>query len=121
MAKKLLIVDDEPDLLRLTALFLTKKGYDVLTAIDGEMGVLVAKESKPDFILLDIKLPKIDGYEVFRRIRGDRSLARMPIVFATADASVHVSENAERLGAEGYLLKPFETTALIDKIEECLN
>ena len=121
MSRRLLIVDDELDLLRLTTLFLRKKGYEILTATDGEMAVAVAKESKPDFILLDIKLPKIDGYEVFKRIREDPSLAKTPIIFATADASVHVSENAARLGAEGYLLKPFETTALIGKIEQCLN
>ena len=118
---KLLIVDDELDLLRLTTLFLEKRGYEIVTATDGEMAIRVAQESKPDFILLDIKLPKLSGYEVFERIRGDLNLAKIPIIFATADASVHVSENAERLGAEGYLLKPFETTALIEKIERCLN
>jgi DNA-binding response OmpR family regulator len=117
----LLIVDDEPDLLRLTTLFLRKKGYEILTATDGEMAVKVAQECLPDFILLDVKLPKLNGYEVFEKIRADKSLPRMPIIFATADASVHVSENTTRLGAEGYLLKPFDAAALIQKIEQCLN
>ena len=119
--RRLLIVDDEPDLLRLTVLFLFKKGYEVLTAMDGENAVTMAKECKPDFILLDIKLHKMNGYEAFEKIRSDRSLSKIPIVFASADASVNVAENAKRLGAEGYLLKPFETTALIDKIKQCLN
>ncbi len=118
MANKLLIVDDEPDVLRLTEFFLKKKGYEVLMATNGEVAITIAKENRPNLVLLDIKMPKMDGYEVFKRIRRDENLTKIPIVFMTADASTHVSENTEYLGAEGYLLKPFEMTALLNKIKQ---
>ncbi|MDD5216651.1 MAG: response regulator [Candidatus Omnitrophica bacterium] len=120
MGYRILIVDDEPDVVKLTTLRLERSGYDISIATDGDMAVLVAKQVVPDLILLDIRLPKLNGYEVFRRIREDPQLAKIPIIFATADDSGEVPENVQRLGAEGYLIKPFETAVLVKKIKQFL-
>jgi len=118
---RILIVDDEVDVVKLMKLTLKKYGYEIFSATDGEMGVALSKETKPDFILLDVKLPKMSGYEVFKAIRKEPELTQIPIVFATADASVNVTENVELLGAQGYLLKPFAMSELIGKIQQFLN
>ena len=121
MTKSILIVDDEPDFLSLTALFLKRNGYELFTAPDGEKALLAVKEKKPDFILLDIRMPGMSGYEVLEKIRKDQSVPNIPVVFLTADTRICPPENLARLGAQGYFLKPFETGELLAKIRQHLD
>ena len=119
MAKSVLIVDDEQDFLNLTSLFLKRNGYTTYTAQNGAKALLAVKEKKPDFILLDIRMPGMNGYEFLEKIRNDRNLPATPVVFLTADSNP--PENLAQLGAQGYFLKPFETGELLAKIRQYLD
>ncbi len=118
MINRLLIVDNEPDILKLASFFLRKNGYEILIATNGEMAIAIAKESKPNLILLDIKMPDIGGHEVFRRIREEQGLAKVPIIFMTADTDFHLFKNTKFPGNVSFLMKPFKMTALLSKIKQ---
>ncbi|HTL47822.1 MAG TPA: response regulator [Verrucomicrobiae bacterium] len=119
--KKILVVDDEPDVLKFVKLRLESQGYEVYTAENGETAIHVTKKIRPDLILLDIKLPLFDGYEVLRRVRGDPELSETPIVLATADASVRVQEGSKLLDANSYLMKPFDSEEMFKVISRELR
>jgi len=121
MAHKILLVDDEPLLLKLGVTVLKYAGYDVVTAIDGEDALEQAKESQPDLILLDLRLPKLNGFVVFDILQKDETLKKIPVIFATADATVPLAEKVEELHAEGYLLKPYTSEEMLLKIQTCLG
>jgi len=118
LINRLLIVDNEPDILKLASFFLRKNGYEILIATNGEMAIAIAKESKPNLILLDIKMPDIGGHEVFRRIREEQGLAKVPIIFMTADTDFHLFKNTKFPGNVSFLMKPFKMTALLSKIKQ---
>ena len=108
MKKRILVVDDEPDVSKSIVFRLQKRGYAVTAAFDGQEALDRVVKEKPDLIFLDLKLPVLDGYEVCRRVKGDPSLKKIPVIFLTADTSVGISESAKEAGAEGFILKPFE-------------
>ena len=115
--KKILIIDDEPDILKLTSLRLRKLGYDVLTAVDGEKGFESIRDKKPDLVLLDLMLPVASGADVCRRVKKDEQLKNIPIILFAAGSNTIVAERAETLGAEDYIVKPFDPEELINKVE----
>lgn len=110
----ILIVDDEPDILRMLGLRLKKSGYHVVTAVDGEEALSKVNQDNPDLILLDVHLPKIKGDEIARRLKESDRYKHIPIVFITADA------RAENLYADGCLIKPFDGDEMVQKIESYL-
>ncbi len=118
--KRILLVDDEEDILASLALRLRAAGYDVVPASDGGQALEAAQRCVPDIILMDIKLPVLDGYEVCRRIRRDPRLSHIPVIFLTADASIQVARETEACGASDYLIKPFPAEELSTKIKRLL-
>lgn len=121
MSRKILIVDDESEVLKFLLLRLENDGYSVRVAMDGETAVDLAKKDIPDLILLDINLPKIDGYEVASQIREEPSLNQTKIIFATADSRVRTRSYREGLKADDYLIKPFTAGEMFSIIEKHLN
>jgi CheY-like chemotaxis protein len=122
MAKRILVVDDEPDIVKVVVFRLKKEGYDLQIAIDGQQGLELAKTMKPDLILLDITLPKMNGYEVCERIKTDEALKHIPIIFMTASVSAGAfNERFSSTGAQGYVSKPFDFQHLLDEIHKFLN
>ena len=119
--KKILLVDDEEDILASLQLRLKAEGYDVILASDGGQALEAALRHAPDLILMDIRLPVMDGYEVCRRIRSDTRIGDTPIIFLTADASIRVAEETESCGASDYLVKPFLAGELTLKMKHLLN
>lgn len=118
--KKILVVEDEAGMSKLLRLELTQNGYDVVCAHDGESGFAKYMAERPDLIVLDIMLPKMNGYEVCRRIRREQDDARTPIVMLTAKKG-----DADRIvggvvGAQRYLTKPFDAEHLLGEIAELL-
>ena len=107
MAKKILIVDDELDMLAVTKARIESAGYEVLTAESGEKALDWLAKDTPDLILLDLLLPKMQGQEVCKRIKCDDSLKRIPVVLFTASSS-DVVKIAKESGADDYIMKPFE-------------
>ena len=114
--QKVLVVDDEEPILELLKYNLEKQGYEVRTAIDGQVAVDIAKKFHPDLVLLDIMMPKMDGVEACRRLRAMPDLAHTFIVFLTARAEEYSEVAAFDVGADDYILKPIKPRALVCRI-----
>ena len=119
--KKILVVDDEPDIVTMIKMRLEASGYDVLTAIDGNSAYAKAKSDSPDLIILDLMLPGMDGYHVCRLLKFDKKYRHIPIIILTARGRREDKMQGEKAGADFYLVKPFEAKALLDKIKELLK
>lgn len=119
--KTILVVDDEQDLLDLIEYNLKKEGFDVLKAEDGSEGIEVAQKHRPDLVLLDIMMPKMDGLEVVERMRDDKKLKRTPIIFLTARGDEKTEVEGLDKGGDDYITKPISTTKLISRIKAVLR
>lgn len=118
MADKILVVDDEKSISKIIAYNLQKEGYEVLCADDGEAGLELALNEKPDLILLDIMMPKMDGYEVCRKVR---QVSNVPIIMLTARADEIDKVNGLEIGADDYVTKPFGNRELIARVKAHLR
>jgi two-component system, chemotaxis family, sensor kinase CheA len=123
MSKKtILIVEDEATLHKALLEFLTPEGYATLSAVDGEQAVEIAKEKKPDLILLDIILPKKDGYEVLEELKKDANTKDIPVIILTNLESPEDVQRALDIGATNYLVKAdFKLEEVINKIKQVLE
>ncbi|MCX5701186.1 MAG: response regulator [Candidatus Omnitrophica bacterium] len=119
--KKILVVDDEPDLVAFVKLRLEAHNYSVVTAKDGKEALSVFDKENPDLVLLDILMPKIDGLKVCQTIRKDPSKARIPIIMLTAKDRSDDIHKAKEVGANGYIVKPFEAATLLFEIKSLLD
>ena len=120
MSKRLLIVDDEPNLLRAVAACLKAENYEVSTARSGREALLQLAESVPDLIVSDIRMPGIDGYQLARQLRGSPRTALVPIIFLTAKEETADRIEGFRAGIDAYLTKPFEPDELIAVVNALL-
>jgi len=118
---QILIVDDSPESLDILEARLASHGYEILTARDGEEALATAREKRPDLILLDIMMPKLDGIEVCRRLKADRSLPFMPIIMVTARADSKDIVHGLEAGGDEYLTKPVDQAALVARIKSMLR
>jgi len=119
--KRILIVDDEPGILKVVEFRLKKMGYEVIVAVDGKEGLIRAKEMKPDLVVLDFRMPFLNGDEVCRQIREDENIKGIPVILMTASTQSTTPENLQNMGATDHLLKPFDPDDLLGKIRKCLN
>ncbi|MBM4141304.1 MAG: response regulator [Nitrospira sp.] len=119
--KKILIVDDNQDSRELVVKILKNRGYQLIEAIDGEDALEKAMAERPDLILMDISIPKIDGYEVTRRLKSQKEFKNIIIVALTAHAMKGDREKAFEVGCEGYISKPINTRELPDQIKSFLK
>lgn len=113
MAFKILVVDDEPTLVRLMEFILARQGHEMLAAANGEEALARARADKPDLILLDIMMPRIDGYEVARLLRADPETARLPIIMLSAKAQDEDVRRGREVGVDDYITKPFSPDHLV--------
>jgi class 3 adenylate cyclase/ActR/RegA family two-component response regulator len=118
---RILIVDDNPTNVKVLQTRLAAEGYEVVTAADGEEGLAVARRDKPDLILLDVMMPKLDGFEVCRRLRADASFPFTPIVMVTAMADVKDVVAGLEAGGDEYLTKPVDHAALAARVRSMLR
>lgn len=121
MSKRLLVVDDEPNLLRAVAACLKAEDYEVNTARNGHEALMQLAESIPDLIISDIRMPGMDGYKLARQLRGSPRTALVPIVFLTAKDETADRIEGFRAGIDAYLTKPFEPEELIAVVNGILN
>ncbi|HEY5999379.1 MAG TPA: response regulator [bacterium] len=117
---RILIADDEPNIVLALELLMKREGYEIRTVADGEAAVLVARSFRPDLLLLDVMMPKMDGYEVCERLRADPELKGMSIVMLTAKGREVEREKGLALGADLYITKPFSTRDVVRKVKEVL-
>lgn len=118
---RVLIVDDEPDLLSVLHFGLEVEGFDVLEATDGEQGLEMARSHQPDLIVLDLMLPRMDGYKVCRALKFDDRYKRIPIFILSARSGETDRRLALDLGADAYVTKPYDMKDLVGRIRERLN
>lgn len=117
---KVLVVDDEPNIVLSLEFLMQQAGLDVVTAEDGESALERVAEGALDLVLLDISLPGISGFDVLERLRHDPDHARLPIIMLTAHGREVEREKGMALGADDYITKPFSTQALVDKVKTLL-
>ena len=118
---RILIVDDEPNIVLALEMLMKREGYDTRTVGDGERAVEAAEAYRPDLILLDVMMPRMDGYEVCQRIRSDAALKGIFIVMLTAKGREVEREKGLALGADVYITKPFSTREVVRKVKELLD
>ncbi len=122
MTKKMLIVEDEEDILELlSTIFSFSKEYKILLARDGEEALNIAQKDIQDIIILDIQLPKMDGYELCQTIKSDPTTANTKVLMLTGLAQDYNLQKALEAGANAYITKPFSARAIVEKVEELLN
>ena len=118
--KKILIVDDEKDIVETLAFMLKTKGFECICAYDGEEGLSLAKSSNPDLIILDVMMPKINGYKICRLLKFDNKYKNIPIIMITARSQDEDKIIGEETGADEYITKPFEFSEVLEKINKYL-
>jgi two-component system alkaline phosphatase synthesis response regulator PhoP len=118
---RVLVVDDEPDLIRILEFGLRAAGYQVEIAADGQEGLKKAREMRPDIILLDLMLPKLDGYKVCRMLKFDERYRHIPIVILSARTQEGDQTLAIEMGANRFVTKPYDFTEILGLIETLLK
>ena len=120
--KKILFIEDEPTLQKAIGRYLEQEGYEIKNALDGDIGIKIAKKDKPDLILLDIILPKKDGFEVLKELKEDEGTKNIPVIILTNLESEDNIEKALSLGATTYLVKAnYRLEEISKKIKETLS
>lgn len=118
---KILVVDDAKNILLVLRMSLEKSGYEVITAMDGLSALEKAQEMDPDLILLDILIPKMNGFLVFEALKDDPTTAETPVVFISAKAEDEDLEKARKLGAADFLIKPIKQEQLLKTVEKYIE
>ncbi len=118
MKKKILVVDDEPDVQAIVGARLAAMGFEILTAKDGQEGLDLARKEFPDVVLLDLMLPKLDGYKVCRMLKFDKAFERIPVIIFSAKGSDADKKLAEEAGADAYMIKPFDLQLFTQTIQK---
>ncbi len=121
MAKKIVIIEDEPDIIGLVTHYLEKEGYRITAVRDGVKGFQQLKTALPDLLILDIMLPEMDGLEICRRVRADSKTAALPIIMLTAKGEESDKIVGLELGADDYLVKPFSPKELVARVKALLR
>lgn len=122
MAKKILFVEDEPHLQKAVGEVLKQEGFEIFAALDGEEGLKLARKEKPDLILLDLILPKKDGFEVLKELKTDKELKDISVIILTNLEGTGDVEKALNLGATTYLVKAnYELEDIVAKVKEFLK
>lgn len=116
--KKILVVDDYPQVVEVLRIRLESSGYEVMTAYDGQEALKIARSKKPDLILLDVLLPKINGYKVARFLKYDKKYKNIPIIMLTSRAKKADAELGIQSGADEYVFKPYNPPQLLQLIRK---
>jgi DNA-binding response OmpR family regulator len=118
---KILVVDDEDDVVRLLEFRLSKEGFEVISCGDGQTAVTLTEQHKPDLVILDIMMPLMDGMEVLRQIRSRRATSKIPVIMLTAKTSSVAVDEARQLWVSDYIMKPFDPEKLVEKVRKALK
>ncbi len=120
--KHILCIEDEPEMIELIRIILEKKGFEVEGAIGGEEGLEKARAKKPDLILLDLMMPEMDGWEVYRQLKSDDELKNIPVIIVTARSqSIDKILGLHIAKVDDYITKPFGPNELVESIKKVLK
>jgi CheY-like chemotaxis protein len=122
MRKKILVVDDEPDIMKVATLRLKHLGYEIIPAVDAEEALVLLENNAPDLILLDLLLPKMQGDELCKKLKSDDKFKNIPVILFTASAiRPSIPEMIKEMGADDCIFKPFEPQELLSKIKRFIG
>jgi len=121
MSKRILIVDDEPYIVIPVEFLMRREGYEVTVARDGEAGLEAVRADPPDLVILDVMMPKLNGFEVCEAVRADPALASVRILMLTAKGREAEKKKGLELGADAYIPKPFSTHELVETVRSLLG
>lgn len=121
MAYKILVVDDEPPIVRLMEFILARQGHEMIVAVNGEEALDKVRAHAPDLVLLDIMMPRIDGYDVARTLRADPEFANIPIIMLSAKAQEEDIQRGKDVGVNEYITKPFSPDHLVAVVSDYLT
>jgi DNA-binding response OmpR family regulator len=119
--KRVLIVDDERDIVKALTIRLQRAGYEVVTAFDGAQGIFMAHKENPDLIILDIRMPAGNGFSVAEKLKESTNTFTIPVIFLTGSPEKNSEEKAMALGARFYVKKPYDPEELLDAIKRALE
>lgn len=119
--KKILIVDDERDIVKVLTLRLQSSGYNTVVAFDGVQGVFMAHKERPQLIILDIRMPAGDGFSVAEKLKESKRTNRIPMIFLTGSPEKSAEERAKELGARYFIKKPYDPEELLDAVRRALE
>ena len=121
MAKKILVADDEPEIVKALHIRLKEAGYDVIVAFDVLQAIYQAHKERPDLIILDIRMPAGDGIGVYEKLKISSDTSMIPVIFITAYANDETVKKVSEMGAEGFFAKPFNIDKLLNKVKSILG
>lgn len=121
MTQRILVVDDDKSIVKVLTAYLEQSGYQVLTAYDGEMALYMLRRERPDLVILDLMMPRRDGYEVTNLVRNDKSLSATPIIMLTARVEDSDKIVGLELGADDYITKPFNAREVVARVKSLLR
>lgn len=118
MGKRVLIAEDEPHLVESLTFILSREGHEIATALDGEAALQSIWSEPPDLVILDVMLPKINGFEILKKVRADDRLKSLPVIVLTAKGQRQDRETADEIGADLFLAKPFSNKVVIAAVND---
>ena len=121
MTQRILVVDDDKSIVKVLTAYLEQSGYQVLTAYDGEIALYILRRERPDLVILDLMMPRRDGYEVTNLVRNDKSLSTTPIIMLTARVEDSDKIVGLELGADDYITKPFNAREVVARVKSLLR
>jgi|SRR5687767_12135558 CheY-like chemotaxis protein len=122
MSKRIVLADDDPDMVTFMTVPLTKRGYDIAPGANGKDAIDLVRHHRPDLVILDVCMPLLDGLDACKQLKNDEDLKHIPVMLITATASLlPAPEVLYALQVEGYLIKPFPVRVLVEKIEQLIG
>jgi two-component system alkaline phosphatase synthesis response regulator PhoP len=122
MSKRIVLADDDPDMVTFMTVPLTKRGYDIAAGANGKDAIDLVRRHQPDLIILDVCMPLLDGLDACKQLKNDKELKHIPVMLITATASLLPAPDVlYALQVEGYLIKPFPVRVLVEKIEQLIG
>lgn len=121
MVTRVLIAEDEPNIVESLSFVLGREGFEVSAVLDGEAALERLRAERPDVMILDVMLPRLNGFEVLKRVKADPSLCAIPVVVLTAKGQAHDRRMAEGLGVDGFMTKPFSNREIVELVRRLVR
>lgn len=116
MTTRVLIAEDEPHIVESLSFVLQRNGFDVVSVFDGEAAIARLRSDPPDMMILDVMLPRLNGFEVLKQVKSDPALRSIPVIILTAKGQTHDRRMAEEIGVDGFMTKPFSNREIVDEV-----
>ncbi len=121
MAQRVLIVEDEPHIVESLTFVLGREGFDVSSVLDGEAAVARLRHDPPDLVILDVMIPRLNGFEVLKLAKSDPGLQQIPVIVLTAKGQVQDRRLAEEIGSDGFMTKPFSNREIVERVRQLIR